>query len=82
MEDCYIYCPYCDEEISEELYQTIYDDLDNNYDSADYICNNCEMKFNLELIISKEYAVYKTEQDEPKKEEIKDIPGQTLFEFN
>ena len=82
MNTCYensVICPYCNKEteIAEEALDNLQYDEDQSWD----FCIHCEMKFEVQVEITKEYYAYETEQEEVKIEN-KDIPGQTFFEWD
>jgi hypothetical protein len=79
----YICCPYC-QSVFHDYESEIYDDVASlNEDGESIIieCPECFKKFEVTVYIEiiREYDTNNVEQEEDK---LKDIEGQTFFEFN
>jgi len=77
-DDNSVICPYCNKET--EISEHTYDNLTCEEDISWDFCTHCEMKFEVQVEITREYFAYETEQEKVEIE-IKDVPGQTFFEW-
>jgi len=76
----FIECPYCNKVLIDEDDIFKIEQLDEEFDMATVICQECNYFYNIKLEITRNYITEKIEQPIDQ-EETKDYPDQVHFNF-